>query len=600
MKKIFCNLIKKAVMVFAITAVLVTFVPRQAKADYTVAPDEQVEIDGITYDIHYHDGMDNYVVARKISEEAGKDVTILAEIEQGKVTNVADGACSGNSVIETLTLSEGIIVSNGWICKNCPNLTVINLPTTLCVVRGVLRCPKLEKINVAEGSSDLMNDGDALLQIEEYTSVDGKDYNYSFLTYPAASKSSTVHFMKGTNYHVMTEDRLSGNIYVERFVMDEEDDNYTVVDGVLFSKDMTTLYKYPSGKKDTSYTVPDTVTTIESYAFYNAIYLKELYLPDNITEMGSTISGYIGQLETGYNPDLMIYCNEESSTYEALESDLDYVNVNGKSHWEQKVTVPQDNYDKAVGDADFNLNATTNGDGKLCYRYVPYNGEVVAEVDGQGNVHLTGEEGKGSFVIYAEASDKYKRSKEVSIGIRVSENSTKKTPVITAKSITKTYTTKAFSLNASSTGDGKLTYKSSKPSVATVNAKGQVTCKGYGVTEITISSPATSKCKAAVKKITVTVKPSKMKAVKLTASKGALNVSWTKDKKATGYEIRYSSKKNMSKAKTIRIKKVSTTKKVIKSLKSKTTYYVQIRAYKKDGSVEVVGSFSSSKAKKTK
>ncbi len=56
-------------------------------------------------------------------------------------------------------------------------------------------------------------------------------------------------------------------------------------------------------------------------------------------------------------------------------------------------------------------------------------------------------------------------------------------------------------------------------------------------------------------------------------------VTWKVNKKATGYTIQYSLKKNMKKAKTITIKKASIKKATLKKLKKGKKYYVRIRTY---------------------
>ena len=53
------------------------------------------------------------------------------------------------------------------------------------------------------------------------------------------------------------------------FNVDEENEYFTSIDGVLYDKDVTTLIAYPSGKTDKSYTTPDTVKTIAYMAFNN-------------------------------------------------------------------------------------------------------------------------------------------------------------------------------------------------------------------------------------------------------------------------------------------------------------------------------------------
>ena len=89
--------------------------------------------------------------------------------------------------------------------------------------------------------------------------------------------------------------------------------------------------------------------------------------------------------------------------------------------------------------------------------------------------------------------------------------------------------------------------------------------------------------------------------VKLKAfGKGKLKVSWKKDKNASGYEITYSTKKSFKNKKTVVVKSKKTTSKVIKKLKSKKTYYVKVRSYKKSGKTKVYGSYSKVKSLRSK
>ena len=84
-----------------------------------------------------------------------------------------------------------------------------------------------------------------------------------------------------------------------------------------------------------------------------------------------------------------------------------------------------------------------------------------------------------------------------------------KKPAQTISSIanqSKTFGAKAFSLNAKTTGDGALTYKSNKTGVATVDKNGKVTIKGVGTANITITAAETDKYAAATKTVKVTVK----------------------------------------------------------------------------------------------
>lgn len=70
----------------------------------------------------------------------------------------------------------------------------------------------------------------------------------------------------------------------ERFIVSKDSPYYCEMDGVLYSKHKKQLISYPSGKKDTSYTVPNYVETIGSYAFWGCRNLIEINLPHDYWE----------------------------------------------------------------------------------------------------------------------------------------------------------------------------------------------------------------------------------------------------------------------------------------------------------------------------
>ncbi|MDP4120517.1 MAG: leucine-rich repeat protein [Bacillota bacterium] len=64
--------------------------------------------------------------------------------------------------------------------------------------------------------------------------------------------------------------------------VDPNNNNYSSVNGVLFSKDKTQLLEFPFGKSIMSYSIPSGVTSIEDNAFENCKLLSTVIIPDGV------------------------------------------------------------------------------------------------------------------------------------------------------------------------------------------------------------------------------------------------------------------------------------------------------------------------------
>ena len=102
-------------------------------------------------------------------------------------------------------------------------------------------------------------------------------------------------------------------------------------------------------------------------------------------------------------------------------------------------------------------------------------------------------------------------------------------------------------------------------------------------------------------KIYIQVVPKIMKISSLKAGKKSLTVKWKKQSDISGYQIRYSTKKDFSSGvKTKTVKSAKKTSLKLTKLKAKKKYYVQIRSYKTVKGKKVCSAWSGTKSKKTK
>jgi len=63
---------------------------------------------------------------------------------------------------------------------------------------------------------------------------------------------------------------------------------YSSVNGILFNKGQTEIIRYPEGKKDEHYIIPNSVINIFENAFYDCINLKKVTIPNTVKNIGKS------------------------------------------------------------------------------------------------------------------------------------------------------------------------------------------------------------------------------------------------------------------------------------------------------------------------
>ncbi len=238
------------------------------------------------------------------------------------ITNLADGAFYNMKNLKEVTLPEGMI-SIGEQCFYNSGLEVINLPASLTMydtLSWYTGTAPLRVINVAEGNDSLVTYEDSLYQTIPLTET---EMLYMLLKQPEAKagifKENTVAINSCAfeNYSTVTEITIPDTVvvlgdavfmscssletinigntiplefdgevmYLEMSEMsiyecynlvainvDENNEAYASVDGVLYNKDITELISCPSGK--TSIVLPETVERVRGA--YNGLVSNKL------------------------------------------------------------------------------------------------------------------------------------------------------------------------------------------------------------------------------------------------------------------------------------------------------------------------------------
>ena len=158
------------------------------------------------------------------------------------VTTIGEFAFDECSSLTSVTIPNSVTSIGGWAFSNCDSLTSATIPNSVTSIgeRAFSFCSSLTSVTIPD--------------------------SVTIIGESAFSGCSSL-----TNINV-----ASGNL------------NYSSKDGVLFDKNKSNLIQYPEGNQRTEYTVPNSVTTIESWAFYDCDSLTSVTIPNSVTTIGNS------------------------------------------------------------------------------------------------------------------------------------------------------------------------------------------------------------------------------------------------------------------------------------------------------------------------
>ncbi len=162
------------------------------------------------------------------------------------------------SYLEKIVLPDSVTYIGAYAFNGCSNLKEIIIPENVTYLDNTAfsKCSSLVRLEIQSSSVDL----NALFSIQSlYESVFG--------------------------YYDTLIKKLSWTSSLETLII-AGNDYFTVVDNVLYTKDMKTLVLYPGGIAQNEFTVPEGVTRIEALAFRENDNLTKVILPESLVSIG--------------------------------------------------------------------------------------------------------------------------------------------------------------------------------------------------------------------------------------------------------------------------------------------------------------------------
>lgn len=292
---------------------------------------------------------------------------IPSEIDGVKVKSIDKNFCkyisdndapSGRTMYgsDTLIIPDGIYLEDNSLGEyGCGKLIIGDNVTA-----GYSAMPRADKIEsigenfLYKGDYRSISDsvGEAEIEYVDKYGLDGIIFHYS--EEPIVSNYSCTHLYYGGYAHNIV-DRAPDKtfcidqdaVYVDprlnrlnrKYIVPWDNPNYTAVDGVLYSKDMTKLISVPIGMEEIE--IPETVKEIGEYAFSYCNALERIIIPKSVETFGNRAFYHItklkevifeGEIPDAFEPKL---CDEfdlfsmENSNKILLDYEIDglYINI---------------------------------------------------------------------------------------------------------------------------------------------------------------------------------------------------------------------------------------------------------------------------------
>ena len=287
------------------------------------------------------DGIYDYIAIIDCNESVTK-IEIPAEIEDIPVVEIKSSAFNGCANLTSIIIPDSVTSIGDFAFENCSGLTSITIPDSVTSIGDHAFYNCLTSITVSENNKYfsslngvLFNKdktelvtylignerteyaipdsvtfiGDrAFYKCSSLTSIiipdlvtsigDHAFYNCSSLTNITIPDSVTsigdhaFHNCSGLTSITIPDSVTSIGDHafyncLTSITVSENNKYFSSLNGVLFNKDKTELITYPIGNERTEYTIPDSVTSIGNFIFYNCSSLTSITIPDSVTSIGN-------------------------------------------------------------------------------------------------------------------------------------------------------------------------------------------------------------------------------------------------------------------------------------------------------------------------
>ena len=212
-------------------------------------------------------------------------LTIPSTIDGKKVTSIGDYALRSNKIITSLTVPNTVTKIGIYSVANCTLLETVTLADSVESIGNwsFANNPKLSKIDL--GNNLKIIGAYAFEKDTNLTNINIPNTVEEIQTY-AFTKSGITSIVLPKNLATLGASVFSDCNNLQNISIASGNTNFTIIDNVIYNKDQTVLVYYFPLKRETSYTMPNTVRELPDEVFANVTNLKNITLSSSLEKIG--------------------------------------------------------------------------------------------------------------------------------------------------------------------------------------------------------------------------------------------------------------------------------------------------------------------------
>lgn len=257
-----------------------------------------------------------YVNSLQITKYSGdeENVVIPSYIDGKVITRINDEAFAGNEYIKSITVPDTVVVIDTGVFSNCVNLESAvwpanGLPIGVDAFKG---CISLKTIEIPNTVKSIM--ASAFAECESLSNITLPEGlleigSEAFINCVSLSSIKIPSSVKQIGDPLANYSVFSRCYNLNEILVDENNENFMSIDGVLYSKDKTEIIQCPIKKELKNYELPKetlyigkdafgfneslekisatNITSIGNFAFSQCVSLAEINGMENVTHIGS-------------------------------------------------------------------------------------------------------------------------------------------------------------------------------------------------------------------------------------------------------------------------------------------------------------------------